>query len=80
MAVSTIVEAIVKDEHAILPVSHVLGDTYGNWSGIAFSLPCRVGREGIEQTFLVPLSEEEQKSLDQSAELLKEFYSQVKEA
>ena len=40
MAVSTIVEAIVKDEHAILPVSHVLGDTYGSWSGIAFSLPC----------------------------------------
>ena len=79
MAVSTIVEAMMKNEHAILPVAHVLGEEFGSWSGIAFSLPCRVGREGIEQAFRIPVSEAEQQALDQSAELLKDFYNQVKE-
>lgn len=80
MAVSAIVEAIIKDEHAILPVSHVLGTKFGNWADIAFSLPCRIGSGGIEEVFQIPISEEEKIALDQSAELLKEFYGQVKNA
>lgn len=80
MAVSTIVEAIIKDEHAILPVAPVLGEKHGDWAGIAMSVPCRIGRDGIENTFYVPLDEEEQKAMDHSAELLKDFYNQVKES
>lgn len=78
MAVSTIVEAIMKDEHAILPLSHVLGKKYGSWEGVAFSLPCRVGRDGIEQSFVLTVDSDEREQLNRSAEILKDFYEQVK--
>lgn len=77
MAVSRIVEAICKDEHEVLPVAHVLGEAYGPWSGIAFSLLCEIGREGICQVQEMPLSEEEQKAMDQSARILKELQAAV---
>lgn len=79
MAVSTIVETIIRNDKSILPVAHVLDERFGEWSGIAFSLPCRVGRNGIEKTFCIPVSEEEKAALNVSAEILKEFCMQVLE-
>ena len=78
MAVSTIVEAIIHNEHAILPVSHVLGKKYGSWAGVALSLPCRIGGEGIEQSFRVPIDSSEKAALDRSADILRDFYDKAK--
>ena len=38
MAVSTIVETIMKDDSAILPVAHRLDDSFGAWAGAVVSL------------------------------------------
>lgn len=79
MAVSTIVEAILKDNHAVLPVAHVLDESFGEWAGVAASLPCRIGSEGIEACYRIPMNEEETKAMDYSVKVLKEFWEQVKE-
>lgn len=79
MAVSAIVENILKDSGAILPVAHVLDDSFGNWSGIAFSLPCHIGGEGIRGVLNVPMNEEEKTAMDNSAKILKDFWAQVNE-
>lgn len=79
MSVSTIVEAITKDEGAILPVAHVLDESFGEWAGVAASLPCRIGGKGIEKGFRIPMNEEETQAMNHSVEILKDFWAQVKE-
>lgn len=78
MAVSNLVEAIMRDDSAILPAAHVLDERFGDWAGVAVSLPCRLGWEGIEKTLVIPMNEEEKAAMDKSVEILKEFWEQVK--
>lgn len=78
MAVSNLVQAIIKDDSAILPVAHVLDEKFGDWAGVAFSVPCRLGWEGIEKTLMIPMNEEEKAAMDRSAQILKDFWEQVK--
>lgn len=78
MAVSTIVETICHNSGGILPVAHVLDESFGEWAGVTMSLPCRVGGEGIEQTLRISMNAEETEAMNRSAEILKEFEQQVK--
>ena len=80
MAVSNIVEAIMKDDDAILPVAHVLDESFGDWAGVPISMPCRIGWEGIVQTFRIPMNEAEKEAMDASVQILRDFLAQVKES
>jgi len=71
MAVGRIAEAIVKDEHAVLPVSAVLEGEYGQ-KDLALSVPSIVNRKGLQEVLEMPLSGEERKALAASAERMKE--------
>lgn len=71
MGVQRICEAIVRDEKSILPVSIYLDGEFG-LEGATLSLPSIVGKDGIEKIVPISLSEEEQKALAHSAEVLKE--------
>ncbi|MGM9518584.1 MAG: L-lactate dehydrogenase [Acidaminococcus sp.] len=71
MGVQRICEAIVRDEKSILPVSIYLDGEFG-LEGATLSLPSIVGKNGIEKIVPISLSEEEQKALAHSAEVLKE--------
>lgn len=66
MAVGRIAAAIVRDEHAVLPVSVVLDGQYG-LNGLALSIPSIVGRHGAEEILEIPLSDGEECSLLGSA-------------
>lgn len=79
MAVSTIVETIMRDDCAILPVAHVLDSSFGEWGGIAMSMPCRIGWKGIEKTLRIPMNDEETAAMNASAKILKDFMAQVRE-
>ena len=70
MAVRRICEVIVRDEKSILPVSTVMRGEHGI-DGVVLSMPCIVGREGIETKVPIPLSEKEEEQLRESAEVLK---------
>ena len=71
MAVARIAAAIVRDEHAVLPVSTVLGGEYG-LSGLALSVPAVVGLHGVEAVLEIPLDDREREGLLASAAQLGE--------
>lgn len=71
MAVGRIAQCIVKDEHAILPVS-VVPDGQYDLSGLALSIPSIVGHDGLEEILEIPLSSVEQQNLDRSVQQMKE--------
>ena len=71
MAVGRIAQCIVKDEHAVLPVSAVLEQEYG-LEGLALSIPAIVGRDGLEKILEIPLGQAERTALRDSAQQLKQ--------
>ncbi len=71
LALVNIVEAIVRDENSILPVSIVHPEIFG-FKDVPLSLPSIVGRNGVKKILQVKLSEEEEKELYKSAKLIKE--------
>src|SRR5699024_12621994 len=66
LAVSRILEAILNDEHRVLPVTSRLNDVHGI-SDVCLSMPSVVGRSGIESVLATPLSDGERESLTASA-------------
>ena len=70
LATSRIIEAVLKDERRVLPVSSLLDDFYGI-SDICMSVPTVVGRNGADREIEVPMSDGELSSLRRSAEALK---------
>ncbi|GAA1490451.1 L-lactate dehydrogenase [Brachybacterium sacelli] len=65
-----IVEAILRDEHAVLPVAPVLSDFHGI-DGVALSVPSIVSAEGARPLHETPFSGEELATLRDSAEALR---------
>lgn len=70
LAASRIIEAILKDERRVLPVSSLLDNYYGI-SDICMSVPTVVGRTGAERELEVPMSGDEMAKLHRSAAALK---------
>lgn len=66
MAVSRIAEAIVRNEHSVLPVSSLMEGEYG-LSDLCISVPTIVSAKGAEQVLEIPLSKEEKEKLQTSA-------------
>lgn len=64
-------EAIVKDKRRILPCSAWLEGEYG-MNGLYLGVPCKLGRNGLEQIIEVELSAEEREALERSAEAVRE--------
>ncbi|MCG7310027.1 L-lactate dehydrogenase [Brachybacterium sp. ACRRE] len=71
VAAARIVEAVLRDERAVLPVSSPLTG-YQGISGVAMSVPSIVGRAGVERTLEVPMDEGERTRLLASADALRE--------
>ena len=76
MAVARISEAIVRDEHAVLPVSVLPRGEYG-LSELTLSLPSVVGHAGVEKVLEIPLSPEENAALMASADQLHEVIARL---
>ena len=67
--VTRICEAIIRDEHSVLPVSTLLTGQYGI-DGVYLSVPCVIGRAGVERVIDIPLNTDEQAGLRNSAAVL----------
>ena len=76
MAVGRIAGCIVRDEHAVLPISVVLEGEYG-LEQVALSIPSIVGKNGLEKILEIPLGQTEREALDNSARQLKEAFSKL---
>jgi L-lactate dehydrogenase len=71
LAATEIVEAVVRDEHSVLPVSTLATGQYGI-EDVYLSLPCVVGRGGVREVVEPVLSETERVGLHESATVLDE--------
>jgi L-lactate dehydrogenase len=69
LAASRIIEAVIKDEQRILPVSSLLDGYYGI-SDMCLSVPTLVGRDGVGERLQVPMSADELAGLRASAQSL----------
>jgi len=69
-AAARMVEAILKDQKLILPCSVVLEGEYG-LKDIAFGVPAKLGRGGVEEILDVKLDEDEKAMLQKSVDLIR---------
>ncbi|MBI3762234.1 MAG: malate dehydrogenase, partial [Chloroflexi bacterium] len=76
-AAGSMVEAILKDKHLIVPCSAYLEGEYG-LSGMCFGVPCKLGRNGIEQIIQLDLNDEEKAMMQKSAALIRDTMGALK--
>jgi L-lactate dehydrogenase len=70
LATARILEAILRNENRILPVSSLLTD-YRGMSDVCLSVPSIVNAAGVEQPLPIPLNENEESGLRNSAETIR---------
>lgn len=77
LALLKIVEAILRDENSVLPVSTLINDYYGIYD-LCLSIPSIVNGGGVEKFLKLRLSADEQNKFKHSAENLKEIIKRLK--
>ena len=75
-AISTIIEAVVRDQKKVIPVATPLDGEYGI-SGITMGVPAVMGKNGVEKIIELELNDEEKQSLQKSVESVKNAISNV---
>lgn len=71
VAVKRIATAIVKDEHAVLPVSSLMQGEFG-LNDLCLSIPTVIGQQGVEKVVDIYLNNDENEKLQTSAKALKD--------
>jgi L-lactate dehydrogenase len=72
MVTARIAEAILRDEHAVLPIG-----SHNPKYGVTISLPSVLGRQGISQILEPEMSEEERRGFQRSAEVLRNAATRI---
>ena len=70
------VESIVRDKKRILPCAAWLEGEYG-MEGIYLGVPCKLGRNGVEQVLEVELTDDERSALEKSAEAVRSTIAEL---
>lgn len=76
MSASRIVEAIVRDEKAIMTVSSLLNGQY-DINDVYLSIPAVLGENGVERLLTPKMTDDEMAKLHNSANVLKEVRSRI---
>jgi len=76
LAVRRIVEAILRDENTVLPVSSLMQGNYGV-KDVCLSLPTIINEHGVKRVLDLPLSDEEIKGFQKSAQAIRSALDQV---
>lgn len=72
MVTARLVEAILRDEHAVIPVG-----SFNPKYSVTLSLPSVVGRQGVSQIFEPDMSEAERHGLNAGAEILRNVVARI---
>ena len=78
VAVKRICEAIIKDEHSILPVSSLMEGAFG-FSDLCLSVPTVLGKDGIEMLVDIYLNNDEFDKLEYSSKTLRSVIEELEE-
>jgi L-lactate dehydrogenase len=76
LAAARIIEAVLYDEHQVLPVSSLLTG-YAGISDVCLSVPSVISRTGVLRTLPVPLSRDERDGLHHSARAVRAVIDQL---
>ena len=68
--VAELAACILRDEKRILPVSVLLEGEYGQ-QGVHCGIPCRIGKDGVEEIIVLDLTADEQQMLDASCQVIR---------
>jgi len=71
-----IVEAILRDQGTVMSVSTHIVD-FAGVEDVYLSLPCIIGRHGIEQVMCLPLSQQETEKFQASGALMRSYLEQL---
>ena len=77
VAVARIVRAVARDEKRIFMVSVLAAEEYGI-GPVVLSLPCVIGRAGVDRQLPLAMSAEEQRMLQRSAAVLEQAYRSLR--
>jgi len=72
VVINQLVDAILKNAKRVYPLSVPLEGEYGS-RGVSLSVPCVLGRHGVERIIEIPLSEDERMKFRHSVEVLKKY-------
>lgn len=72
VVINQLVDAVLRDTKRVYPVSVPLTGQYG-YDDVSISVPCVIGKNGVEKILEVPLSEDEKKLMEKSVKILKEI-------
>ena len=75
-SVRRIVNAIIRDEDTILPVSSLVSGHYG-LNDVCLGLPSILGRDGVKRILDIPLDDGELTALHRSAEKMKNIITEL---
>jgi L-lactate dehydrogenase len=75
MVTARIAEAILRDEHAVIPIG-----SYNPKYGVTVSLPSVLGRQGVSQILEPEMSEEELQGFERSAAVLRNAAGRITQA
>ena len=78
-SVAKMVEAVIKDERRLFPASAFLRGEYG-YRDVHLVVPVIMGRNGVEKVVELPLTTEEKKALDASAEAVRKGLEELSAA
>lgn len=77
IAITQMVDAILRDKHLIVPAAAYLQGEYG-LNNIFFGVPVQLGRMGVEKIFEYQLSDSEEAALQKSARGVEENIAKLK--
>ena len=75
MVTARIAEAILRDEHAVIPIG-----VYNPQYGVTISLPSVLGRQGVSQILEPEMSEDERQGFQRSADILRNSVARMIQA
>jgi L-lactate dehydrogenase len=75
MVTARIAEAILRDEHAVIPIG-----SYNPKYGVTISLPSVLGRQGVTQILEPEMSEDERRGFQRSADILRNSVARIIQA
>jgi L-lactate dehydrogenase len=76
LACVRLVEAILRNEHIVTPVSTVLRD-YEGVDGIALSVPCVLGAGGVQRVLRVPMDQHEHDAFHHSGQVIRAVLEEI---
>lgn len=75
VVIAQLASAILRDTKRVFPVSVLLDGKYG-YHHVALSVPCVLGKNGVEHILEVPLSSEEKQKMESSVAVLRQYIPQ----